>query len=365
MAVSEKEVSGVNARTVAGHEWDVTGIDTTNDVVTIDISRFNQDITQVLSAGDDVVVEERLSSPEATSVSSVTDNSDGTADVTVNKDLTDSTVGGYLAYRLQAPGETGAELSRTYGLLDALDKDAGFWGDQINGRGEWDLTLDVFHTESDGSHQAPANDNVKLEITVGGTTYKAIGLEDLTATFTSELDERAGLEDPLWRYVRVVGQSMEITTSGAYFDPESTNGEFIKQVQQEAAAGNAISFTFTFGSLQFSGELRASDYTLDAPADNSTATLDFTFTESGAITFSGSVETGLDLLVSAFFNRDRVHALMEKTAEDGTRVTGATRYSGQGPVEELTLEASSTGDSPISQSYSVAGDGPLDRKVQA
>jgi hypothetical protein len=365
MPVSEKEVSGVNARTVAGHEWDVTAIDTSNDIATIDISRFNQDITQVLSAGDGVQIENRLSSPESTSVASVTDNGDGTADIGVDKDLTDATVGGYLAYRLQAPGETGAELSRTYGLLDALDKDAGFWGDQINGRGEWDLALDVLHTESGGAHQAPADDNVKLEIDVGGTTYKAKGVEDLTATFTSELGDRAGLEDPLWRYVRVVGQSMEITTSGAYFDPESDNGKFIKQVQQEAAAANTISFTLTFGSLEFTGKLRASDYALDAPADNSTATMDFTFTESGPVTFSGSVATGLDLLVSAFMNRDRVHALVEKTADDGTRVTGATRYSGQGPVEELTLEASAIGDSPLSQSYSIAGDGPLDRKVQA
>jgi len=365
MPPSEKEVSGVNARTVAGHEWDVTAIDTTNDIATVDISRFNQDITNVLSSGDSVVIENRLSSPEATTVSSVTDNGDGTADVTVNKDLTDSTVSGYLAYRLQAPGETSAELSRTYGLLDAIDKNTGFWGDSINGRGEWDVTLENLHTESSGAHQAAANDNVKLEITVGGQTYKAKKLEELTATFTSELDNRAGLEDALWRYVRVVGQGMEITTSGAYFEPEADNGAFIKQVQQEAEAGNSISFTLYFGSLQFTGSLRASDYTLSAPADNSIATLDFTFTESGEITFSGSISTGLDLLVSAFFNRDSTHVLLEKTAADGTRVTGATRYSGQGPIEELTLEASATGDTPTSHSYSIAGDGPLDRMVQA
>ena len=365
MSAPETEVIGVNVRGVAGHEWDVTGVDTSNDIVTVDISDFRQDITSVLSVGDSVVVEERLSSPEALTVSSVSDNGDGTADVTVQESLSDSTVGGYLAYRLQIPGETDAELSKNFNLADAQDKGAGLWGDDLYGYREWDLGLDILHTESSGEHQMPFSDTVKLEVDVGGDTYKAKSLNDLSLTFSADTEERSGFEKGKWRYVLVTGLGMEISISGAYFDPEADDGAFYNKVKQEAQAGNTITFTLKFASLEFSGKIRPSDWTLTAPADNSRATIDFTFTESGEITYTGSIESGLDLLISAFFERDRVHTLMETTDDDGNRRSGATRYSGEAVIEELAFEASSDGDTPLTHSYSFLGDGPLDEKTQS
>jgi hypothetical protein len=363
MAVSEREVVGVNLRAVAGHEWDITAVDTSNDIVTIDISRFNQDITNVLSSGDTIQIEDSTGNDGSYDISSVTDNNDGTADITLSSSISDSTADGILVYRLQVPGETDAELSKNFGRIDTIDKGTGFWGDSIAGRREWSATADILHTESTGEHKAPFNDEVKLEVTVSSTTYKAKGLDDLSLTFTAETDQRAGFEDAKWRYLFVVGQSMEISTSGVYFDPQSTNGEFYDKVKQEAQAGNTITFTLTFAGLTFSGELDVSDWTLTAPADNSRATIDFTYRESGSITFSGSIDTGLDLLISAWFNRDNAHVLMEKTSPDGTRESGATRYSGEAIIEELAFEAST--DSPLTHSYSFAGDGKLDEKTQA
>jgi hypothetical protein len=363
MAAPEREIVGVNLRGVAGHEWDITAVDTSNDVVTIDISELNQDITQVLSSGDTIEIEDSTGNDGSYDISSVTDNGDGTADVTLSSSISDSTADGILVYRLQIPGETDAELSKNYGNIDTRDKDTGFWGDQLPGRREWDASADILHTESDGAHEAPFNDIVKLEVTVGGTTYKAKGLDELSLTFTAETDPVAGFEDPKWRFLRVAGQSMEISTSGSYFDPESDAGEFYDKLKQEAQAGNAITFTLTFAGLTFEGDLRPSDWTITAPADNSRATFDWTFTESGPTTFSGSIDTGLDLLISAWFNRDHAHLLMEQTNDDGTRRTGSTRYSGKAVIEELGFEAST--DSPLTHSYSFAGDGKLDEKVQA
>jgi len=362
MAVSEREVVGVNLRSVAGHEWDITAVDTSNDIVTIDTSRFNQDITQVLSSGDTIKIEDSTGNDGSYDISSVTDNGDGTADITLSSSISDSTADGILIYRLQVPGETDAELSKNFGRIDTIDKDAGFWGDSIAGRREWNVSADILHTESSGGHKAPFNDVVKLEVTVGGTTYKAEGLDDLSLTFTGETSQRAGFEDPKWRFLFITGQSMEISTSGVYFDPQSTAGAFYDKVKQEAQAGNTITFTLTFAGLEFTGELDVSDWTLTAPADNSRTTIDFSYRESGPITFSGSIDTGLDLLISAWFNRDNVHVLLEKTNDDGTREAGATRYSGEAVIEELAFEAST--DSPLTHSYSFAGDGALDEKVQ-
>jgi len=362
MAVSEREVVGVNVRGVAGHEWDITDVDTSTDTLTVDISRFVQDITTILSAGDGVVAEQRLSAPEQLTVDSVTDNGDGTADVGVQESLSDTTIGGYLAYRLKIPGETNAEINKNFGQLDTGDKETDLWGDSINGTREWDVSAEVLHTESNGEHKAPFNDIVKMEVTVGGTTYKASGMDDLSLTLSAELDDRAGFEDDEWRRVFIVGLAMELTTSGVYFDPQSTQGEFYQYLKQEAQAGNPISFTLTFAGLEFTGELQVSDWTLSAPADNERASIDFSYQESGEITSSGSIETGLDLLISAFFNGDNVHLLAEKTNNDGTREAGATRYSGEAVIEELAFEASR--DSPLTHSYSFMGDGPLDETVQ-
>lgn len=363
MAVSEREVVGVNVRGVAGHEWDITAVDTNNDVVTIDISRFNQDITNVLSNGDTIQIEDSTGNDGTYDISSVTDNGDGTADVTLSSSISDSTADGILVYRLQIPGETDAELSKNFGRLDTGDKETDLWGDSISGTKEWDLSAEVLHTSSSGKHKNPFNDTVKMGVTVGGTTYKAKGMDDLSLTFTADLDDRGGFEDDEWRYIFIVGLGMELTTSGVYFDPESTQGEFYRKVKDEAQAGNTITFTLTFAGLTFEGELDVADWTLTAPADNSRATIDFSYRESGKITFSGTISTGLDLLISAFFNQDNVHLLAEKTNADGTRETGATRYSGEAVIEELAFEASR--DSPLTHSYSFPGDGPLDEKVQA
>jgi hypothetical protein len=258
-------------------------------------------------------------------------------------------------------GQLGAQLSFTAGLIEILDKQSGLWGESIPGRAEWDLSLDNAYTESDSSHEVGANDNAKVEIDYNSTTNVVPGLSDFSATLSAETTSVAGLDDPLYRYQRVTGLGMDLSLSGQYFDPASTAGAAYGQILDAQEAGDTIDVTITFGALSLTGTIRPSDWTLDLPSEQETATLDFDFRHEGAIRHSGSIDSGLDALIDAWFNRSKVTALIEYQ-EGGSKVDGATQYDGDTWVSEIDLEASEGEE--LSMSVDLVGDGPLNRATQ-
>jgi len=261
-------------------------------------------------------------------------------------------------------GQLGAQLSFTAGLIEILDKQSGLWGESIPGRAEWDLSLDNAYTESDSSHEVGANDNAKVEVTYDSTTNVVPGLSDFSATLSAETTSVAGLDDPLWRYQRVTGLGMDLSLSGQYFDPASTAGAAYGQILDAQEAGDTIDVTITFGAMALTGTMRPSDWTLDLPSEQETATLDFDFRHEGAIQHqhqSGGIDSGLDALIDAWFSRSKVTALIEYQ-EDGSKVDGATKYDGDAWVSEIGLEASEGEE--LSMSVDLVGDGPLNRATQ-
>jgi hypothetical protein len=258
-------------------------------------------------------------------------------------------------------GQLGAQLSYTAGLLEILDKQSGLWGQSLPGRAEWDLSLDNAYTEGDGTHEVGANNVAKVEITYNSTTNVVPGLADFTATLSAEADSVSGLDDPLWRYQRITGLGMDLSMSGQYFDPASTAGAAYGQILDAQEAGDTIDVSITFGSLTLTGTIRPSDWTLDLPSEQETATLDMDFRHEGAITHSGTIDSGLDALIDAWFNRTKVAALIEYQ-EDGSKVDGATKWDGDTWVSEIALEASEGEE--LTMSVDLMGEGPLNRSTQ-
>jgi len=74
------------------------------------------------------------------------------------------------------------------------------------------------------------------------------------------------------------------------------------------------------------------------------------------------VDGGLDAALDAYFNRSTVTSLIEYQ-EDGTAVTGATKYEGDGFVS--SIELSGTQGETLDFNYEIQGSGPLDRATQS
>ena len=241
-------------------------------------------------------------------------------------------------------GQTDATLQRNANAIDIQTKTAGFFGKSLNGPGEWSLSLDNAMTESDGSHVVGANNNAKLDITYdpgsGSVTETVKDLQTLTMDLSAETAETSGLEDPLWNVYRVVSQALTIDLSGAYLDPQSTVGAAYGLLLDAQDANETVDYEFTFGGLVFTGTVTPGDWTLSAPSAGDNATFEMSLRHEGTQSApTGTIDSGLDALISKFFNRNTLAALVEYQ-ENSTAVTGATSYTGDTLVTSLTLEAS-------------------------
>jgi hypothetical protein len=366
MSAPETEViPGVRTLLKFGSQWPITGVDTSNDTFTVDISGRRNDISALLDGSQPVVAQRNSAGRTTHTVASggATDNGDGTADVPVDA-ISDSDTDGTLYYRPVVGGQTEANLSLTAGLLDILVKSADVWGEQLNGRRQWDLEANTVFEEETGDWKVGANGNVRLEITYDGTTIKIPELDDLSATFSTDFNNAAGLEDPLWRFQRPTGLSAEIQTTGSYLDPNSTIGDPYRKLLDAQEAGDGVDFTLYFGAnLQISGTVAVGDWTASFPSAGDKATFEFTLPNKGAVSFTGAIDEGLGLVLESWVNRWKASALLEYQDESNNRVSGATAWRGESWISEVSLEAS-TGEE-LTTSISQAGDGALEDFVQA
>jgi len=365
MAAPEGSIAGVEQTTLPGVEFSITAVDTGGSIFTVDISDFNQDITSVLASGDEVAVEESTGNDGSYTVSAVTDNGDGTADVTVNESISDSTADGILAYRVVAVSmETGSTLSYTSNTIEIESKDAGFYGRSLKGIPEWSLNFSAALEENDGEHLIGADGEAKVSIEYNSQTYQTPkDLDELTVSFESETSERGGLAEAKARYLGVTGQSFEITLTGSYLDPASNAGEFYGALREAQQAGDTVTVTVEMGSLSFTLPARPGDWELDAQGGGDDTSYDWTLRHDGEPSLTGEIATPLQLLILAHLNRDNASIFLAYTGDGDAPVPGSTRYSGKGPVTSMELTASR--GELISVEYTVDGDGPLRQAVVA
>ncbi|MCS4162714.1 hypothetical protein GGP94_003162 [Salinibacter ruber] len=261
-------------------------------------------------------------------------------------------------------GQTDATLEVTSNLQEVEDKSAGFFNRSIPGFDEWSLSADNAHTGTGGEHVVGKNDSVVAELTAhGGSTAETVqGLQELDMSLEADLEEVQTFQTASWKEYRVTGQSLDLSLTADYFDPAAANGAAHDLVLAAQENGETLQLSLTFGALTISGDIRPSDWTLSAPGDNSIATFEPSFRHEGAITHSGSVDGGLDAALDAYFNRNTVTSLIEYQ-EDGTAVTGATKYEGDGFVS--SIELSGTQGETLDFNYEIQGSGPLSRATQA
>jgi uncharacterized ParB-like nuclease family protein len=261
-------------------------------------------------------------------------------------------------------GQTDLSLEKSVNLQEVEDKSAGFFGKSIPGFKETQVSLDNAYTGSGGEHLLGQNDNVEVELTSqdGSTTEVVQGLQEMTCTLESDLVEVQTLQSVDAKEYRVAGQSLDLSLSGQYFDPQATDGAGHDLILSAEENDELLTLALTFGALTISGDIRPSDWTLQAPAGNETATFDSTFRHEGAITRSGTVDGGLDAGIDAWFNRNTISLLVEYQ-EGGAAVTGATKYEGSAFVS--SMELSGTQGEPLDLNYDLEVTGGLTRGTQA
>ena len=259
--------------------------------------------------------------------------------------------------------QTSAELSFTDNTVDLNKKEAGYWGEKMGGEGEWSASTDVVYEDTNQGSVLGANGIVSVDVTHGGTTETVRGLQEVSGEFGSEFNESADIEDPLWRFLSVVGQSFSLDLSGTYRDPASTDGAAIDLLLTAQDAGDAVDVEITFAELSFSGTMRPGDWTLALSERGDNATFEIQMVHDGPVSWTEptSLPTPISALMSAYFNRNTVSARFYRsdgTAAD-TAKTNTTEWNGSGYIETLTFEASRAED--LGYSIDIAGDGPLNR----
>lgn len=103
--------SAVDANLGEFNAWDITGVDTSTNTVTVDNSTVSPD-PSTLNGGQGVLIDGSAGNDDNYTVSSVTDNGDGTSDITMNESVSDSTADGRVweatqqRFFFEAPNDT-------------------------------------------------------------------------------------------------------------------------------------------------------------------------------------------------------------------------------------------------------------------
>ena len=263
-------------------------------------------------------------------------------------------------------GQTGATLNLTAGVTDINTKEVGLWRNTLEGLQSSSIDLDQLYTESDGSHEVGANGEGQIELTYDASTEIIKGLDSLDGSLSLTPDAVGALENDLWERNIATGLEGEFSTSGAYFDPQATNGAAYDLLLSAQEARATVDAVVTFGDLILSCALRPGDWSLDAPGDQSRASIDFTLLSEGEITndtVAGALDTGLEAFLTAFFAPQTVLAGVE--IQDGygnARLAGSTYWEVDCWVSSIDFSAS-FGD-PLSLSTELLGDGALTRDVE-
>jgi len=263
-------------------------------------------------------------------------------------------------------GQTGATLNLSAGVTDINTKDTGLYRNTLEGLQSWSIDSEQLYTEDDGSHDVAADGKVQIELTYDGSTEVIKGLDTLDMSLTATPDSVGAFEDSLWEENIITGLEAEVSTSGAYFDPEATDGAAYKLLLAAQEARDTVDAVVTFDALTLALSLRPGDWSLDAPGDQSRASIDFTLLSEGTITdntVAASLDSGLQALIDAWIAPSTVTASVEiQDTYGGSRLAGSTYWDGDVWVTGIDLSAS-FGD-PFEVSATLTGNGPLTRNQE-
>jgi len=257
--------------------------------------------------------------------------------------------------------QTQASLELPESINELAKKEDQEWGATQQGQKEFNVTGGTI-LQNNNSENAVGADGV-ASLSLNGTDL--LGLTSLEATFSNGFTERGDLEDSLWRKITVSEKNLDVSASGFYQDPTTTDGAGLDEVLTAKENGNTIPFTLDFDTLTFSGDLRPGDLTIDMPERGDDVEVDIDFQHDGVIGLDyASLDTGQRAILDAWFDETTVTANMQHIEGDpigSDPVDGSTEYEGDTLVEEINLSAERA--EPLEMEFDLAGDGALDRTV--
>ena len=245
-------------------------------------------------------------------------------------------------------------------VLELLKKEADKFGEMLQGEVDWSISGASIYQESDQDNAIGADGVVSLEI--GGDTAR--GVNSLEATFSHEFTERGGLDDPNFVFRSISAKEMEISLSGDYKEPSSSEGAFLDTINGflDNSDTDEVPFTLTFGQLEFSGSVRPSDVTYSAEERGNDVSYDITLMHDGVITLdtgASDLDSGQEDILTAWFDEVQLDTLFFEAGDLTTASpdAGTTFYQGNTLVETITLTAERSED--LGLEFDLASDGAL------
>jgi hypothetical protein len=264
---------------------------------------------------------------------------------------------------------TSSSLNISPSLADIIVKADGSgsptdWARRVQGVAEWSTEHEgpLAGQSSTEAKVADPNMSMKLELDTGsGPSLVEIPLLDsVDFSLTQEIAETGGLDKPLWRYIRPDTRDYEISLSGTYVEPTSSNGAPYDVTLDKVLSRSTDNIPFELEVLgaTLSGKVEIGDTTLEAETGGEDAQIDMTLSANSDLTKSGSFGSSIEAAFTAFMNKSSVDVGMLHYSGDAPE-SGTVKLTGSGFYSELNISMSR--GEPITVDGTVEGDGPLSK----
>jgi hypothetical protein len=220
------------------------------------------------------------------------------------------------------------------------------WARRLQGVAEWSTDHSGALAGSGATKPKTSDPNMsfklKVDTTDDGTDNPALVevplLDSVEFNLNQELAETGGMSEPLWRYVRPDTRDFELSLSGTYMEPTTSEGAVYDETLDKmlARASDNLPFELDVLGVTFSGEVEIGDASIQADTGGESATIDLTLSGNSDLSKSGSFESSIEAAFDAFMGQNSVDVGI--IHYDGSSPeTGTSKFTGSGYYSELSI----------------------------
>jgi hypothetical protein len=336
------EQVGVEFLTKSGFKRSITGVDTTNDTVTVDDP--DHALGDELSPGDAVAIEDSTGNDGDYTVSSVDTATADRTTVTTNESISDSTADGSLLYKPKVGGSISATRTRSVSMVETTNKDSGRWEEQEPSTQEESIEFDSMFFES-----GAAQTGLGMTVTIGGSDDLK-GVNSVTISVNLDLVTVANNDTSRWAEREPSTRSVEVSIDRDYIDPQSDPA--FQSILNAADNGTTVGVNISLQTFSIEFDMHPSEEESETPHDD-LATSPITLVSDGSenALSRANQQSGLGTLFSALFASppQPMHNRINVVDAGGAQVSGATRYEMESYPESLEIEI------PVEDSVNASG----------
>lgn len=268
---------------------------------------------------------------------------------------------------------TSSTLNISPSLVDVIVKadaegNSTDWARRIQGVAEWSAEHEG-PLAMQGATEAKISDgnmSLKLELdttddsTDNPTLVEIPLLDSVDFSLEQELAETGGMNKALWRFMRPDTRDFELSVSGTYVEPTSSNGAPYDAMLEKllSRANNDIPFELDVLGVTFDGSVEIGDFSVSAETGGEDGQIEMTLSANSDLTKNGSFESSIEAAFSAFMNKNSVSVGMLHY-NGSSPETGTTKLTGDGYYSELSISMSR--GEPVEVSGTIEGDGALSK----